>query len=345
MYGHNLSEYDVEKLLRAAIAAPSMHNTQPWRFRVTGSTIDVHLDRARTLPEADPTGRAHHVSIGAVVLNLRCRAASMGMLTRLTWLPEPHDGDLLARVTFDLSLRPVEPALVALSEQIGRRQTFRGPMRERHVPSHVLDALRTVAAQEGASLTVLAQPTVHRLLLLTGEADVLDSLDEDRLEERSTWVGGVRADEGIPSSALGPRPTEPGSPVRELGVRHHDSHRQAAEFELHPTLAILSTAGDGPVDWLNAGMALQRVLLTLTRHGLMASFLNQPLERPHLRLWVGELVRPAGHPHMVLRVGQGVATPWGAREAAEPTPRRPLHAFYLPPESGPGSQESPPAPG
>ena len=337
MYGYNLAEYDVDQLLSAAIAAPSMHNTQPWRFRVTGSTIDVHLDRGRALPEEDPTTRAQHLSVGAVVLNLCCRAAAMGLLTRFTWLPEPPVPDLLARVTFERSFRPLDPALVVLSEQIGRRHTFRGPMRERHVPAHVLDALRTVAGQEGASLTVLAQPTTHRLMLLTGEADVLDSLDEDRVRERSSWVGGARADEGIPTSALGPRPLEPGSPVRDLGVQEHD--RRAAEFELHPTLAILSTVGDGPVDWLNAGMALQRVLLTLTRHGLMASFLNQPLERPHLRRWVGELVQPAGYPHMVLRVGQSTAAAWGHREAAEPTPRRPLHSFYLPPRSGPGSQE------
>jgi hypothetical protein len=345
MYGYNLSKYIVDELLTAAIAAPSMHNTQPWRFRVTGSTIDVYLDRGRALPAADPTGRAHHLSVGAVVLNLRSQAAASGLLTSVNWLPEPSDPDLLARVTFERSFRPQEAALAALSEQIGRRHTFRGPMRERYVPSHVLDALRAVATKEGASLTVLPQSTVHRLLLLTGEADVLDSLDEDRLNERSSWVGGVRTDEGIPSSALGPRPTEPGSPVRELGVQNHDRHRPAAEFELHPTLAILSTTGDGPVDWLNAGMALQRVLLTLTRHGLMASFLNQPLERPHLRLWVGELVRPAGYPHMVLRVGQGMAAPWGRRETAEPTPRRPLHAFYLPPKSGTGSQESRQTPG
>jgi hypothetical protein len=79
-------------------------------------------------------------------------------------------------------------------------------------------------------------------------------------------------------------------------------------------------------------MVLQRVLLT--RHALTASFLNQPLERPHLRLWVSELVRPAGY-HMVLRVGQRMAAPWGHGEAMEATARRPLHAFYLPPESGP----------
>jgi nitroreductase len=344
MYGYNLSEHDVDQLLTAAIAAPSMHNTQPWRFRVTGSTIDVHLDRGRALPEADPTGRAQYLSVGAVVFNLRCRAAAMGLLTRFTWLPERRLPDLISRVTVERSLRPLDPTLVVLSEQVGRRHTFRGPMRERHVPSHVLDALRTVAAQEGASLTVLAPPMVQRLLLLTGEADVLDSLDEERLREQSDWTGGTRADEGVPSSALGPRPTVPGAPVRDLGMHNDDRKPQAAEFELHPTLAILSTAGDGPVDWLNAGAALQRVLLTITRHGLSASFLNQPLERPNLRLWVGELVRPAGFPHMVLRVGQGTATPWGRRETSEPTPRRPLHAFFLPSRSGPEPQESPGAP-
>jgi nitroreductase len=341
MYGYNLSEYDVDQLLTAAIAAPSMHNTQPWRLRVTGSTIDVYLDRGRALPEADPTGRAQYLSVGAVVFNLRCRAAAMGLWTRFRWLPEPHAPDLMSRVTVERSLRPMDAALVVLSEQVGRRHTFRGPMRERHVPSHVLDALRTVAAQEGASLTVLAPSMVQRLLLLVSEADVLDSLDEERLREQSDWTGGTRADEGVPSSALGPRPTVPGAPARDLGMHNDDRNRQTSEFELHPVLAILSTASDGPVGWLNAGAALQRVLLTLTRHGLSASFLNQPLERPDLRLWVGELVHPAGFPHMVLRVGQGMASPWGRREVAEPAPRRPLHSFFLPSRLGPEPQESP----
>ena len=54
MYGYNLSEYDVDQLLTAAIAAPSMHNTQPWRFRVSSSAIDVHLAQRRRGLAAGP---------------------------------------------------------------------------------------------------------------------------------------------------------------------------------------------------------------------------------------------------------------------------------------------------
>jgi nitroreductase len=50
----------VRMLIGAAGAAPSIHNTQPWRFRVTGDLIEVHGDPGRMLWVADPRGRALH---------------------------------------------------------------------------------------------------------------------------------------------------------------------------------------------------------------------------------------------------------------------------------------------
>ena len=57
MSDQHLPADHVDILLGAAVAAPSMDNTQPWRFEVGGHVIDLFLDGSRTLPAEDPTGR------------------------------------------------------------------------------------------------------------------------------------------------------------------------------------------------------------------------------------------------------------------------------------------------
>ena len=79
------------ELLRAATAAPSMHNTQPWQFRVrhAGGTIELWADPGRTLPLGDPHGRAVHIACGAALFNLRVAAAVAGLEPHLRLLPDP----------------------------------------------------------------------------------------------------------------------------------------------------------------------------------------------------------------------------------------------------------------
>ena len=54
-----MTAYGEGDLLRAAAAgvrAPSMHNTQPWLFRLRDGAIDVVADRSRQLAAAARTG-------------------------------------------------------------------------------------------------------------------------------------------------------------------------------------------------------------------------------------------------------------------------------------------------
>lgn len=81
--------------------------------------------------------------------------------------------------------------------------------------------------------------------------------------------------------------------------------RGEAVFEKHPQIALLGTAKDGPLHWLRAGQALERVLLQATSDGLATSLMSQPLEWPELRSFARDPNSAAGFVHMLLRLGYG----------------------------------------
>ncbi|MGW1622510.1 hypothetical protein [Streptomyces sp. NPDC002172] len=95
-----LDAYTLEKLVAAAVAAPSVHNTQPRRFRLDLGALTLQMRAAteRALRHTDPTGRALHVSVGCALFNLRVAAVHFGWKPVPRLLPRPEQPDLLATV-------------------------------------------------------------------------------------------------------------------------------------------------------------------------------------------------------------------------------------------------------
>jgi hypothetical protein len=118
------------------------------------------------------------------------------------------------------------------------------------------------------------------------------------------------------------------APIAQAVVRSFDMGNGVAAKDQQlltgsPWLTVLATAADDVRSWLHAGQALQRALLAGCRHGLQASYLNQPLELPALRARLRSLLGTAEHPQLLMR--------WGhPTEALPPTPRRPLDAVIEP---------------
>ncbi len=309
-------------LLRAAVAAPSMHNTQPWRFRFVTHGVEVFRDRDRELPAEDPDGRMLHLSLGAAILNLRVAAAHLGYCAATRYVADPARPDLVA--VLELTAGPDDAEqLDALYPQLPRRRTNRNPYLDQRVPDDVRHLLAITAELEGTSLEWVDDPTrLHWLRMTTADADFEDGWDPRRTAERRRWVGGERATEGIPASALGPRPDRRTSSVRDMAATPEDSRRQAAAFEHKPQLAVLSTRREGPAEWLRAGQAMERVLLEATAHGVATSLLNQAIEHRELRWLVRDPLGAWNQPQAVIRFGYGPPVP--------PTPRRPLDDVVLP---------------
>jgi hypothetical protein len=307
MSEQRLSQQQVDILVGAALAAPSMHNTQPWRFAVDETAIDISLDRSRALPAEDPTGRALLIATGAAIFNLRCAAASLGLDSWYGLTPTPAEPDLIARVVLSPSPAP-DRDLAGLYRQISRRHTSREPGRPTVLSMDTRILLVRAGLTEGAELTWFDPPGTRDVLRSGAAALLRGWADHERTAERARWISAERADDGIPLAALGPRPAVFPAPVRDLGAGLPGRGRDRKAFESEPVLAVLSTAGDGPLDQVTAGTALQRILLEATKRGLHTSFLNQALEYDDSRAEVQRIAGRPGVAQMVIRFSHSSVT-------------------------------------
>ncbi|MFG1625353.1 Acg family FMN-binding oxidoreductase [Kribbella sp. NPDC049227] len=308
------TDADRDAMLRAAVAAPSMHNTQPWRFRFAGWEVEVYRDRERELPAEDPSRRMLYVSLGAAIFNLRVAAAARGIGSQVRHLMDQRRPDLVAVVELDA---PLTGAMAGLAPYILQRRTNREPFSDERVPDQVRAELGLRARIEGAVLQWLDRPPGQWWLqMATNEAMDADDEDRGRTAERRRWVGGDRADDGVPSSALGPRIAGGNPVVRDLAATEADEARPVANFERAPQFAVLATRYDGPIEWLRAGQALEGVLLEATAQGISTSLLNQVIEHEGLRWQINDPLGPWQRPQAVIRFGYGLPVP--------PTPRRPI---------------------
>ncbi|MEU6973612.1 nitroreductase family protein [Kitasatospora aureofaciens] len=308
----------LEKLVSAAVAAPSIHNSQPWRFHLqpATSTLEVRADRSRAVPAADPQGRALHISVGAAILNLRVAARHLGWAPEVRLLPGPADPDLLAAVRLDGAATVPVPGTERLFEAIWRRHSIRTPFTGEPVPQAVLDELVAAARTEHTALQLPDHAETARLLHLTAEAERRSTTDEAQRTESRSWIRTGDTDAqpyGIPVTALGPQDQAGHLPVRDFAALRATEHQAPAPFEHEPRIAVLTTEHDTPEDWLRAGLALEHVLLAATVHGVRASLLHQAMEWPYLRWEARDPHRGPGYVQILIRLGYG---PEGA-----PTPR------------------------
>ncbi len=313
---------DRDELLRAAVAAPSMHTTQPWKFRFSGCVIEVYRDLERALSAEDPDGRMLHLSLGAAVFNLRVGAAHLAYGSTVRSVLDRSRPDLVAEVELVAGGAETEQ-LYRLAPYLHVRRTNRRPYLDRRLPAEVRRLLDLTARLEGADLQWLEDGSrLQWLRLATSDAIREDDRSPARTQERQLWVGGPRSVDGVPTVALGPRADLPDSPVRDMAARPADFRRPVEAFEKDPQLAILATRRDGPAEWLRAGQAMQRVLLEATAAGLATSLLNQAIEHDNLRWLLHDPLGAWTRPQAVIRFGYGTPVP--------PTLRRPIMDVLLP---------------
>jgi nitroreductase len=306
----------VDYLIAAAARAPSVHNTQPWRFKVSRYTIELYADLRRKL-RVDPIGREMLISCGAAVFGLRLGVRSLGYLPQVELLPDPARLRLLARVRLGPAV-PITPREREMLEALPHRHTHRGPFEPGPLPAGLLAALQHDALSEGATLAIVDQALAYeQLAAIIGATGRRQDLDPVARAEVRRWSRGMGAParDGIPAQAF------PATAARQPGRLPQRDFDLGRGLGLLATggppaaTAVLLTAADGRADWLRAGQALHRLLAHAASRWVFASLHTQPLEAAAIRSLIRTRLALPGAPQMLLQLGPARTTQATARRS------------------------------
>jgi hypothetical protein len=305
-----------------ASLAPSVHNTQPWRFVATPHSLEVHVDPERRLDYLDPRGRQRYVSCGIVTEFARLAIRSLGSACTVRLLPKGSKDTLVAKLVVGTG-EPTTPAEQRLIDAVSRRFTDRGPYSDEPVSPLVLQQMREAASERRCWLRVLERPDDRLAAIrLASSAEAAESNDEDYRRELEQWQRTGPSPDGIPRDAVVGWDTDQrvsDVPLRDFhGANEHprpgSDEPPAVERD---TIVVLGSDQDAPLNWLQAGRALADVLLVLTDADLVSQPIGPVLDLPTTRAQLRQELGLVGYPQLILRVGHGLRRPVTGRRPVD----------------------------
>lgn len=304
--------------VRAAGRAPSVHNTQPWRWVFDGTRLHLFRDDSRWLAATDPHARQLVISCGAALHHARTAFADAGWHTDTSRLPDPARPDHLAAITFRPWPDP-PPGIADRATAIDRRRTDRLPLLPPPRQADLVHRARLLVQPHDLELHLLGEDARDRLAEVSAHDTAAHRYDMAYQSELHWWTGHSAEAGGVPAQSLASAEEFARVGVgRALPSRASSTRR--ADLADRSSLLVISSPADAPETWLRTGDALSAVLLECTAQGLAICPLTHITEPPTGRRTIAELLHHTTVPQIVLRVGVSPLT------APPPprTPRRPV---------------------
>ncbi len=323
----------VTAALEVAVRAPSIHNTQPWRWRLDPDGLVLLADRERQLRVADPDGHSMLLSCGAALCLTEVGLRAAGLEIETAVLPDPDDTDLLARFRAVGAGEPDADAdAVNLADAALRRRSDRRPFSRDDVTADEIDIVQRAGSDEHAWIDFPSSEDQRiNLAVAVSWADQIQKHDEELRAEMGRWIRDPEVHnvpDGVPAEAFPhadpdePRRTD--IPLRDFEEGVTGQQLIERDVDEKPLIAVTLTEFDNPADHLAAGHAMMRLMLRAELLGLSTCPLSQAVDFAAFRTRVQGLMGWVGYPQMMLRVGHPIAP----GSALPPTPRRPVSTVF-----------------
>lgn len=294
----------VRDAVMLASRAPSLHNSQPWRWVVGGARLQLWADPRRLMHATDRTGRELILSCGAVLDHLRVAMAAAGWESATSRLPDPSQPDLLATVEF----RPSDGVTEAQRQRaaaIRRRRTDRLPFAAPPAWASLETALRRTVLPHQVLLDVVADDARPALAEASQLTEQLHRYDTSYLSELRWWTSPFESDAThVPGSALVSSSEAAAVDVaRAFPPAGGNPHRSGVDHDRSQIVVLSTLDGDSRLDVLRCGEALSAVLLECTVAGMATCTLTHMTEMAMSRDTISQLTGTAGTPQLLIRIG------------------------------------------
>ena len=301
---------------QASLLAPSVFNTQPWRWRIAGDTMELSADPERRLDVTDPEGRLLLLSCGTALHHARTALAAAGWSATVERISDEEHPHLLARIRLGAAGSP-DPRAQALVDAMPRRRTDRRPFGDRAVPDAVLTELRLAVENEGAYLHVVRPDQVPLLAISAARAADAELSDPAYREELHRWTHRPEdSRDGVPPATAVEQSLRR-VPVRDFSPDGAPGLEAGADVDRGAAYVVIFGMTDRPTDLLRGGEAMSALLLGGTAEGLATAPFTDAVEVGWPRRLVQDLLSGVGEPYVVVRLGYVESD-----EPLPPAPRR-----------------------
>ncbi len=311
----------VKNAVQLACRAPSLHNTQPWRWVADGAELRLFLDPDKTVI-SDGSKREALISCGAVLDHLRVAMAAAGWRAHVNRFPDADDANHLASIHLT-PMGEVTDAHRRRADAILLRRTDRLPFIEPMDFGSFEPVLRNSLDGLGDGRVRLDLASEEMRVCLAEASQLADSLrlyDWQYHAELAWWTAPFQASEGVPYSALVSSAEKGRVDVGRAFPATHDAERRTAVPTDRSSILLLSSDDDSRTAALVSGEALSAVLLEATMAGFATCPVTHVTEVAATRDTIRACMDTNAVPQVLVRVGIAPVT----AEKPPPTPRRPL---------------------
>jgi hypothetical protein len=286
------------------LLAPSVHNTQPWRFMIAHDSMQLILDADRSLTHGDPTGRQTWISLGACAENITLAAQDYGLSAIIHKPEQAEDKAVVLKFTAD---QP--PSGQQWLEPIMRRVTNRTVFKEQKIDTEALQAIANCWQSDDVLVKVVTDPKAKQLIadLTARGIGMALTIPEFRAElAAQIRPNHTKAHDGMPGSTLNPGSAT--SFLMPLRYRHRsaapaDAAQERRKQKSAAAFVLIFTKGDISPYWFQAGRAYERTLLMATRYNIAAATSAAAVEAPDFHQEIEQLCGTDYRLQTVTRLG------------------------------------------
>lgn len=296
----------IKFLVRFGILAPSSHNSQPWKFRISGNETHIFADWSRQLPVSDESGRMMYEALGCAIENIKIAADSYGLLSTIEYNPTLNNStkDYVAKIIFSGNKNTV-PHNLALVQAIIKRTSYRGKYGDQKIQQSFFEGLNTLSIKNELRLSIFQiSDEKAQIALIAGNAMRNKMREGSFRKELASWMRSnfTKKYDGMPGSGHGMKliiSLLAPMILRHIDVSQKEKKRIMQRVINFPAIAIISSIKDTALQWIQSGRYLERMLIEISAHGMDGSIIAAPIEDKEGRIALQRIVNKQTQANML----------------------------------------------